>query len=69
MENINESSFYKQMNTSNKNNFKINKQVIKAMNKEQKLNLMQNMIIVAANENKEKNNNTYDLPEVTVFFE
>jgi len=69
MENINDSSFYKQMNTSNKNNFKINKQVIKAMNKEQKLNLMQNMIIVAANENKEKNNNTYDLPEVTVFFE
>jgi len=69
MENIYDSSFYKQMNTSNKNNFKINKQVIKAMNKEQKLNLMQNMIIVAANENKEKNNNTYDLPEVTVFFE
>jgi len=57
------------MNTSKKKNFKINKQVIKAMNKEQKLNLMQNMIIVAANENKEKNNNTYDLPEVTVFFE
>jgi len=57
------------MNISNTNNFKITKQGIKALNKEQKLNLMQDMIIVAANENKEKNNNTYDLPEVTVFFE
>jgi len=57
------------MNISNTNNFKITKQGIKALNKEQKLNLMQDMIIVAANENKEKTNNTNELPEVDDFFE